>query len=323
MLLQKLFKKVKLSLRLDISQFAPLSVLSPETLEIIMKKLHFGLFLTVVFCLLSPAVSAQKSVKPIVSKRSDSRKYIKKTADTSPVTKFRLETVDEKVVRYAAENGIPERLFRSLIFAESANRAQAFSPKGAACYTQLMPATARRFGLQVDSTRRIDERWNVDKCLSAGAKYLNWLLRTFGGDTRLALAGYNAGEGAVMKFGNRVPPYKETVQYVEKILYYYTGQRGHGISAAYNQNLAQSWVNQFYARFDKYNKSAVNTAIQNNTPIQKQVRQSDAAGNYVEADGLAIGQTDEPEKGGSTTRIELQRTPARIRAQTLVFKDNF
>ena len=74
---------------------------------------------------------------------------------------------------------------------------------------QLMPATARRFGV----TKIYDPQQNIE----AGVKYMRWLLDTFNGDVVLALAGYNAGEGAVMKYGYNVPPYRETQEYVRRI----------------------------------------------------------------------------------------------------------
>ena len=74
---------------------------------------------------------------------------------------------------------------------------------------QLMPATARRFGV----TSIYDPKQNID----AGVRYMRWLLDTFNGDVVLALAGYNAGEGAVMKYGWQVPPYRETQEYVRRI----------------------------------------------------------------------------------------------------------
>ena len=67
---------------------------------------------------------------------------------------------------------------------------------------QLMPATARRFG--------VTEIYNPRQNIEAGVKYMRWLLDTFNGDVALALAGYNAGEGAVMKYGWQIPPYRET-----------------------------------------------------------------------------------------------------------------
>jgi soluble lytic murein transglycosylase-like protein len=74
---------------------------------------------------------------------------------------------------------------------------------------QLMPGTARRFGV----TNIFDAKQNIE----GGVKYMRWLLDTFNGDLSLALAGYNAGEGAVMKYGWQIPPYRETQEYVRRI----------------------------------------------------------------------------------------------------------
>jgi membrane-bound lytic murein transglycosylase MltF len=73
---------------------------------------------------------------------------------------------------------------------------------------QLMPPTARRFG--------VSKIWDPQQNIEGGARYMRFLLDQFG-DVQLALAGYNAGEGAVMKYGNRVPPYRETQEYVRRI----------------------------------------------------------------------------------------------------------
>jgi len=74
---------------------------------------------------------------------------------------------------------------------------------------QLMPGTAARFGV----TNIFDPKQNID----AGSRYMKWLLNRFQGDLSLALAGYNAGEGAVDKYGWRIPPYAETQEYVRRI----------------------------------------------------------------------------------------------------------
>jgi len=74
---------------------------------------------------------------------------------------------------------------------------------------QLMPPTASRFG--------VTNIWDPKQNIEGGARYIRFLLDLFSGDVRLALAGYNAGEGAVMKFGYQVPPYAETREYVRRI----------------------------------------------------------------------------------------------------------
>jgi len=117
--------------------------------------------------------------------------------------------IEEKVKLYARKHGIPERLFLELVRAESNFNPKAVSPKGAMGLCQLMPQTAQRFGVK--------DPFDPDENLNAGARYLKELYLKYR-DWKLALAAYNAGEGAVEKYGNRVPPYRETQEYVKKIL---------------------------------------------------------------------------------------------------------
>jgi soluble lytic murein transglycosylase-like protein len=92
---------------------------------------------------------------------------------------------------------------------ESAFKRNAISHKGARGLMQLMPGTAARFGV-----RNIFE---PEQNIEGGARYMRFLLDHFKGDVTLALAGYNAGEGAVLKYGRRIPPYRETQEYVRRI----------------------------------------------------------------------------------------------------------
>ena len=92
---------------------------------------------------------------------------------------------------------------------ESNFNAFAVSPKGACGILQLIPETAERFG--------VEDVFNAGENIDGGARYLRWLLERFDGDTRLALAAYNAGENAVARYGG-IPPYRETQDYVRKVL---------------------------------------------------------------------------------------------------------
>ncbi|MDB5991315.1 MAG: Lytic transglycosylase, catalytic [Herbaspirillum sp.] len=113
----------------------------------------------------------------------------------------------------AKQHGLDPLLLHAVVRAESGYNQQAVSPRGASGLMQLMPDTARRFGVK----NLFDPREN----LKAGARYLSWLLKLFDGDLELALAGYNAGEQAVIRAGYRIPPYNETIHYVPKVLSYY------------------------------------------------------------------------------------------------------
>lgn len=111
----------------------------------------------------------------------------------------------------AVRHSINPQLVAALIHVESDFNPRAVSRKGARGLMQLLPATARRFGIH-----RKRDLFNPVKNLEAGVKYLKWLTERFGGDVQLTLAAYNAGEGAVDRFGG-IPPYHETQQYVQRI----------------------------------------------------------------------------------------------------------
>jgi soluble lytic murein transglycosylase-like protein len=104
---------------------------------------------------------------------------------------------------------VDSALLMAVIDVESGGNPQAVSPKGATGLMQLMPGTGARHG----ASDLFDPRQNI----AAGARYLNDLLRQFGG-LPLALAAYNAGEGAVQKYGGQIPPYAETMNYVPKVI---------------------------------------------------------------------------------------------------------
>jgi soluble lytic murein transglycosylase-like protein len=117
--------------------------------------------------------------------------------------------VDGYLINSGTRHGVDPLLIYSVMHQESSFKSRAISPKGARGLMQLMPMTAARFGV----TNIFDPKQNID----AGARYLRFLLNHFDGDLHLALAGYNAGEGAVEKYGWRIPPYSETQEYVRRI----------------------------------------------------------------------------------------------------------
>jgi soluble lytic murein transglycosylase-like protein len=117
----------------------------------------------------------------------------------------------------AKEHGLDGALLHAVITVESGYNARARSPKGAAGLMQLMPETAERYAVK--------NIWDPRENLRGGARYLRDLISLFSADLALALAAYNAGEGAVIQAGNRVPPYPETRSYVPRVLAHYARYR--------------------------------------------------------------------------------------------------
>jgi soluble lytic murein transglycosylase-like protein len=113
----------------------------------------------------------------------------------------------------ALRTGLSAALLHSVIKVESAFNPNAVSPKGAQGLMQLMPGTAKRYGVDDPS----DPGMNIE----GGARYLRDLLEMFNQDVALALAAYNAGENAVKRYGNKIPPYRETQDYVQRVLNIY------------------------------------------------------------------------------------------------------
>jgi len=113
-----------------------------------------------------------------------------------------------EIAAAAREFGVDEAVVRAIIHAESAYNPTALSRAGAQGLMQLMPATARRFG--------VSDSFDATQNIRGGVQYLSWLLKRFNGNLQLAAAGYNAGEGAVDRHGG-VPPYSETQRYVQRV----------------------------------------------------------------------------------------------------------
>jgi soluble lytic murein transglycosylase-like protein len=116
--------------------------------------------------------------------------------------------LDRIIFQAGEDQGVDPRFIHAVIWQESKYETHARSHAGAQGLMQLMPATAKRFGCD-DPNDRVAN-------ITAGTKYLSWLLKRFSGNVELALAGYNAGEGAVDKYDG-IPPYTETQNYVKII----------------------------------------------------------------------------------------------------------
>lgn len=118
--------------------------------------------------------------------------------------------IDNLIRYYGKQYGVDPFLIYCTMSQESGFTSGATSPKGAMGLMQLMPGTAARYG--------VTNPYDVAQSIMGGTRYLKDLLKMFNGRVDLALAGYNAGEGAVMKYGNNIPPYEETRNYVKLIL---------------------------------------------------------------------------------------------------------
>lgn len=117
------------------------------------------------------------------------------------------------IAKAAAKYQVDEKLLHAMIQTESAYDKDAISSAGAVGLMQLMPATAKRYGV----SNRKDAQQNID----GGTHYIKDLFKMFDSNLKLVVASYNAGEGAVKKYKNAIPPYPETRDYVKKVLKLY------------------------------------------------------------------------------------------------------
>ena len=154
-------------------------------------------------------------------------KFLLKTPQTEPLRTtlvINSYTANQKlyssmVDEAAKSNQMESALLHAVISAESGYNAQAKSPKGAMGLMQLMPATAKQYG--------ISNPYDPAQNIQAGTLYLRDLMQLFNNDLHLTLAAYNAGQNAVIRNGNQIPPYPETIKYVPKVLKFYDALRNH------------------------------------------------------------------------------------------------
>lgn len=163
--------------------------------------------------------SADLIAKPTVEENAATAK--------TPIARYlvqhpNLKKYDALLKQAAKEFSVEPALLKAVIAAESGFNPMAVSPKGAVGLMQIMPATAERFGLRGDRQRSIEKKLTDPKTnIRLGARYLRDLIRLFPDRPDLVLASYNAGEGAVKKYRNRVPPYPETRNYVKVVNQFY------------------------------------------------------------------------------------------------------
>jgi len=136
-------------------------------------------------------------------RRSNYKDYVKR----------KQEEYDDIIRLKAAKYSLPPELVHAIIEAESAYMPNAISSAGAVGMMQLMPATAQRFG--------VSDRNNPEDNIEGGTRYMRYLLDLHDSNLTLAIASYNAGENAVKRYNNEIPPYKETQEYVAKVLKFF------------------------------------------------------------------------------------------------------
>ena len=124
-----------------------------------------------------------------------------------------VQAYDKIITQAAGKFKLDASLIKAVIKAESNFNHKAVSPAGAKGLMQLMPQTA--------SALNVDDVFHPENNIEGGARYLRYLLNLYRGDINLALAAYNAGETAVAKYGNTVPPYRETVNYIKRVMTFY------------------------------------------------------------------------------------------------------
>jgi soluble lytic murein transglycosylase-like protein len=161
------------------------------------------------------AFTDERGVLHITDRPSDTRYelVLVSPAPVAPSTALAPAALQPLIDAAAARYRVEPALVHAVIQVESNFNPRAVSPKGARGLMQLMPATAQRLGV----ADAFDPRQNIE----GGVRYLAGLLALFGNDLRLALAAYNAGENAVIQYGHRIPPFRETQDYVPKVLQQY------------------------------------------------------------------------------------------------------
>jgi len=159
------------------------------------------------------------------------------SAQTLPqISPGQRQIIHKRLKEACAKKGLDYNLVTALVEAESGFQPNIISKKGAVGLMQLLPATGKRFGCS--------DPWDMEENITGGTNFLVYLQDLFAGDIPLVLAAYNAGENAVQKYSNKIPPYAETVRYVFRILQNY-GRPGL-VEQAKNKLASPSDYNRYY-----------------------------------------------------------------------------
>ena len=149
-----------------------------------------------------------------VAKPNDKKRTVVVAGPKMPKVAQRTYTLyNKQILKVGKKYGLDPALLHAVILAESRYNADAISRRGAIGLMQLMPDTAARY--------KVADAFDANQNIRGGAQYLSYLLKLFDGDLELAIAAYNAGEGAVIRNGRKIPPYPETVAYVPKVMAFY------------------------------------------------------------------------------------------------------
>ncbi len=184
----------------------------------------------------------------------------------------------DHIIRQAAQtHGVSEGLIKAVMHTESGFNVNARSPVGAQGLMQLMPATARRFN--------VSNAYDPQQNINAGAKYLAWLMKRFNGNTSLALAGYNAGEGNVQKYGG-IPPFRETQDYVRRVSSRYSNLYAGriNISAGSNNTPANAQVIAQSAHYNADSSPSTQLSVSRSAPSRQIILAAD--GSFTDAPGF-------------------------------------
>ncbi|MNN29797.1 Soluble lytic murein transglycosylase precursor [compost metagenome] len=139
--------------------------------------------------------------------------------------------VDPIIRQIAAAQNVDPALVKAVMAVESGFNPSAVSPKGAIGLMQVIPDTGVRFGIAADKRRSVEQKLTDPRLnISAGVRYLSWLQGQFPNNLELVLAAYNAGEGAVARYNNQIPPFPETRQYVSTVMEFYRIYQPSGVA---------------------------------------------------------------------------------------------